>query len=133
MGMDSWTCLMVGKGPGMLTEGVMTVLKAAACDLHRNGVERMKLDHNLCMGFIQTEWNTHTVGSRSGVLFHCQIESEAGEYFVNFLLNTKDLEAGADILRQLEEAGESGWGIGIGTLPIPKLYEFRDLRPHRMH
>lgn len=117
----------------MLDENVMLVLKVAACDLYHDQVERKKIGHALCEGYIQTEWATHAVGTRSGILFHCQIESEGGEYFVNFLLSIKDLEAGADVLRKIAESGRYGVGIGLGTLPIPAFYRFRDLRPHRLH
>lgn len=127
MSYDSWTCLMVEKGPGMITDEVRSALKMAACDLHFKKWERMHIVSDVCDGIIETAWETHTVGTRSGVLFRTQIGSEQGEYMVNFLLNTDDLERGAEVLREMEEQGEKPWGTSAGRFPCPALYRFHDL------
>ena len=127
MSNDSWTCLMVEKGPGMISDDVRAALKMAACDLHRKKWDRMHIVSDVCDGIIETAWDTHMVGSRSGVLFRTQIGSEAGEYHVNFLLNTEDLERGAEVLREMEERGEQVWGTSPAPFPCPALYRFYDL------
>lgn len=126
---DSWTCLLVQKGPGLLSDVVCTVLKAAACDLHLKKWDEMRLTNDLVEGIIKTEWKSYTVGSRSGVLFRAQVDSEDGnDYKVNFLLNKKDLERGAEIIRQMEERTGDGWEQASFRFPLPELYQFHDLR-----
>ena len=135
MSNDSWTCLMVQNGPRMIEDEVRAALKMAACDLHLKKWERMHIVSDVCDGIIETAWDTHVVGSRSGVLFRTQIGSGTGEYMVNFLLGTDDLERGAEVLREMEERGEAGWRTGEGVLPCPALYRFHDLHRagRRMH
>jgi hypothetical protein len=127
MSYDSWTCLMVEKGPGMISDDVRAALKMAACDLHLKKWDRMHIVSDTCDGIIETAWDTHLVGTRSGVLFRTQIGSEDGEYMVNFLLSTDDLERGAEVLREMEERGESVWGRAPTPFPCPALYRFHDL------
>lgn len=127
MSYDSWTCLMVEKGPSMLNDDVRAALKMAACDLHLKRWERMHIVNDVCDGIIQTNWTTHVVGARSGVLFRAHIDSGTGEYKVNFLLGTTDLERGAELIRQREERGEGVWKSSEGRIPCDALYEFYDL------
>ena len=127
MSYDSWTCLMVEKGPGMIADKVCAALKMAACDLHLKKWDRMHIVSDVCDGIIETAWDTHSVGARSGVLFRTQIGSETGDYMVNFLLNTNDLERGAEVLREMEERGEEVWGIAASPFPCEALYRFYDL------
>lgn len=127
MSYDSWTCLMVEKGPGMITDEVRAALKMAACDLHLKKWERMHIVSDVCNGIIETAWDTHLVGTRSGVLFRTQIDSETGDYRVNFLLSTDDLERGAEVLREMEEKGQGVWGTSPEPFPCPALYQFYDL------
>jgi hypothetical protein len=48
------------------------------------------------------EWNTHSVGGRSGVLFRTQIDCEDGtDYMVNFLFSEEDLKRGAEIIKRM--------------------------------
>jgi len=124
--MDSWSCLLVHKGPGMISDAVCASLKMAACKLHLDRKDRMDIFTNVCEGVIETTWDTRVVGARSGVLFRAQIGSDAGEYHVNFLLSTEDLDRGVGLLRDIE-AGEA-WGEGEGRVPVPDLYKFYDLR-----
>lgn len=124
---DSWTCLMVGeKGPGMIPEDIRSALTMAACRLQMQGWDRMNISGDACEGIIETEWKTYSVGARSGVLFHCQVAGEGGDYKVNFLLNVRDLENGAKVLRDMEE-NRGAWRDG-GRVELPELFEFRDLR-----
>ncbi len=125
---------MVQKGPGMITDDIRAALKMAACDLHLKKWDRMHIVSDICDGIIETSWDTHTVGTRSGVLFRTQIGSDKGEYMVNFLLNTDDLERGAEVLREMEEKGEAVWGKSAAPFPCPALYRFYDLHrtAHRM-
>jgi len=127
MSYDSWTCLMVEKGPGMITDQVRAALKMAACDLHLKKWDRMHIVSDVCDGIIETAWDTHVVGTRSGVLFRTQIGSEQGEYMVNFLLHEDDLNRGAEVLREMEERGEQVWGTASERFPCPALYRFNDL------
>ena len=131
---DSWTCLMVEKGPGVLEDDVRDALKLAACELAYQKIDRMNMVNDVCDGIIQTEWKTHNVGSRSGVLFRAQITEDTGDYFVNFLLNEDDLKRGADIIRETREReGGNGWEMSNERIPVPELYEFRNLRKHKLH
>jgi hypothetical protein len=130
---DSWTCLMVKDGPGMLSDDVRTALKMAACELYRCQWERMHIDSDACEGLIETTWSTHSIGTLSGVLFRTEIVAENGSYKVNFLLNSDDLERGADVLREMIENGEYGWQSADETFACPELYRFYDLhQPGRM-
>lgn len=115
---------MVEKGPGLLDERVRIGLKKAACELHLRGWDKMNMiDSKVCTGTIETEWKTFSVGARSGVLFKAQITEETGDYKVNFLLNTRDLERGAEVLREMEEGGDM-WVRSTERFPVPELYEF---------
>lgn len=133
MSWDSWTCLMVEKGPGLIDDETRTVLKAAACNLHLQRIDRMVITSDICGGIIQTNWDTRMVGGRSGVLFRCQVERDTGDFLVNFLLSTGDLEAGADIIRQMEECGYVRWDTSQERFPVPELYKFEDLGKPTLH
>lgn len=126
---DSWTCLMVEKGPGLLDDKIRAALKMAACDLYRRKEERMPIFHDACDGIITTEGKSYTVGSTSGVLFRAHIDTENGcDYRVNFLLSERDLERGASALREMEERGMVVWRSPSGGFPCEELYRFCDLR-----
>lgn len=133
MSWDSWSCLMVENGPGMIDDETRATLKAAACNLHLQSIDRMTISSDVCGGIIQTNWDKHSVGSRSGVLFRCQVEHDEGDFFVNFLLHTRDLEAGAEIIREMEERGFDRWDESHEKFPVPELYKFYDLRKHKLH
>jgi hypothetical protein len=133
---DSWTCLSVEKGPGTISDEVRNTLKAAACDLYLKKWDEMRLENDLVSGTIKTEWDTHMVGGRSGVLFRAQVDCEDGtDYKVNFLFNKKDLEQGAQIIRQMEEHEGGDWADAPARIPCPELYRFYDLRgpSRRLH
>lgn len=127
MSYDSWSCLMVEKGPGMISDDVRAALKMAACDLSLKKWERMHIVNDVCNGIIQTAWDTHIVGTRSGVLFRAQIESETGDYKINFLLSTADLERGAEIIREMHEKEGTPWSETSSPFPCSELYQFYDL------
>ncbi len=124
---------MVKKGPGVIDDHIRAVLKAAACNLHLQRIDRMVITSDVCGGIIQTHWDTHAVGGRSGVLFKCQVERDGGDFFVNFLLSTSDLEAGANIIREMEEQGFGRWDTVQERFPVPELYKFHDLRKRALH
>lgn len=127
---DSWTCLSVEKGPGMISDDVRNALKFAACDLHFKKWDEMRIENNIISGIIKTEWKTFLVGTRSGVLFRAHIDCEDGtDYMVNFLFNEDDLERGAEIIREMEEERGSVYSRGApAPIPCPELYRFEDLR-----
>jgi hypothetical protein len=133
MNADSWSCLMVGRGMRIVNEQLRNILKASACNMHLQKLDRMVIKNDLCDGVMQTEWTSYTVGARSGVLFRSQIECEGGECQINFLLSTKDLEAGASVIRDMEEYADGTWEENFEDFPIPELYQFHDLRRHRMN
>ena len=103
MGFDSWLSVMVDKGPGMLDDRIKLSLKVAACELHLDGFDQKFIHTDVCTGLIHTTWQTHMLGTRAGILFKSQIDSEAGEYFVNFLLSSIDLKTGSELIRKLIE------------------------------
>jgi len=112
----------------MITDEVRSALKFAACDLHYKKWDSMRIVGNdACDGVIETQWMSYTVGARSGILFRAQISAESGDYRVNFLFNGKDLERGAEVIREMEESEGAGWRTGEGKIPVPELYRFDDL------
>jgi hypothetical protein len=130
---DSWSCLMVEKGPGLIEDDVRAALKMEACRLSLEKIDRRKMSNSVCDGIIQTEWTTHVVGGRAGVLFRAQITEETGDYQINFLLNEDDLKRGTDFLRQMKEEEGRRWGEASERFPDPDLYVFYDLRRHKLH
>jgi hypothetical protein len=133
---DSWTCVMIDKGPGVLEDDVRDSLKLSACELAVNKLDRMQMSTPVCDGVIQTEWKSHNIGSRSGILFRAQITSESGDYKVNFLLSEDDLKRGAKILRASRKQNKKSaqrWEHTTGTLPLEELYDFRDLSKRKLH
>ena len=129
---DSWTCVMVKNGPGLIDEDVKCAIKMAACDLFQRKIERNKLRNDVCEGYIQTEWKSRAVGARSGILFHAHITADDGDYQVNFLLSEDDLERGAEFVRDIEERQESTLR-GNFRVPVEELYVFKDLRKHKLN
>lgn len=126
---DSWTCLLVQNGPGMLPDNVCTALKVAACDLHLKKWDEIRLVNDIVEGILKTEWKTYVVGTRSGVLFRAHIDCENGtDYMVNFLLNERDLKKGAETLKQMEESAGGEWRESSTRFPIDELYQFYNLR-----
>ena len=104
---DSWSCLMVQNGPGVIPDAIRTTLKAAACGLKLQGKDTSLIENDACSGIISTGWKVHSVGSVSGVLFRSQFDfEEALDCKVNFLLSTKDLERGVQIIREMEERAQ---------------------------
>lgn len=124
---DSWTCLMVEDGPGLVPDMVRDALKMTACLLHLERRDRTLISSDVCDGTVSTEWATHAVGSRSGILFRASISASGGDWRVNFLLHTRDLECGADILREREAVSLGPWRRSEGRIPCAALYEFSDL------
>lgn len=129
---DSWSCIMVEDGPGTISDEVRMALKMAACELYLDKLDRKLIDNEVCDGVIETAWKTKLVGTRSGVLFHAHIVGYTTDgYKVNFLLETADLDRGADYLRELKERESLPFDRGLGLAPCPDLYEFHDLRTIR--
>jgi hypothetical protein len=121
---DSWTCLLVQNGPGLLAESVRTALKDAACDLYHKKWDRMKMTNNdHCTGVIETDWKSYTLGARSGFLFKARITEESGDYLVNFLYHSRDLKRGAELLEKREQENVR-WIANEETVPLPELYDF---------
>lgn len=123
---DSWTCLMVERGPGLISEEVRLALKIAACDLYLRQWEKMRIVNDVCDGIIETDWRTFVVHTRSGFLFRARIENVTGGYQVNFLFNQKDLERGSDVLRKKYEEDGVVWNQAGEPFPIEELYQFGD-------
>ncbi len=126
MSYDSWICLLNEDGPGIVPESVRDTLKITACDLHRKRWNRMPVIGDTCEGTLETRWDTHSVGSQSGVLFRAQITTDNGTWRVNFLLNVRDLERGAEMIREYEEGETPPW-VRISGVDCPALRDFRDL------
>jgi hypothetical protein len=125
---DSWSCVMVDKGPGTISDKIRNTLKASACNLHLQNADRMNISNDICRGVIETSWDSHLIGTRAGILFRATVEADNGDYHVNFLLSHQDLESGADVIRDLEESGAGSWGRSFERFPVPALYQFEDLR-----
>lgn len=131
MNTDSWTCLLVENGTGVIDNRVRNALKCAACELYLRKWEKMHILNDVIDGIITTVWSTHLVGTRSGVLFRTEFDSEGTQnYKVNFLMSEEDLGRGADLLKQFEET-PGGWESTPVRVPVEALYQFNDLRPSR--
>jgi hypothetical protein len=123
---------MVENGPGVLDDNICAALKRAACELSLSRRDTMLVSTVVCNGVIKTAWTTQSVGTRSGVLFRAQLESDKGPFKVNFLLSEDDLKRGAELIKEIEE-GRTGtyWGKSPGMLPVEALYDFYDLTEPR--
>lgn len=129
---DSWVCLVVEKGPGVISTGVRSTLKMFACALHRTRQDKMLITSDFCSGHIETTWATHLIGTKGGVLFRAQLDDERGDFYqVNFLYSTDDLEKGANKFREMDE--EEVWVQSAGRLPLDLLYEFPDPISRRLN
>lgn len=129
---DSWTCLMVQNGPGMLPDEVRAELKLFACRMQHGHTDEMYMRGKHCNGLLKTDWGSFSVGSRSGILFKAHFDWKGGECQVNFLLGEEDLLAGARLIEEALERGDDGtWEMIDGTIPVPELYKFLDLGQHR--
>lgn len=129
MSYDSWTCLMVENGPGVITDHLRSSLKRAACELHLKRWDKMHIIEDGLNGVISTAWTSHMVGVRSGILFRTHFDAEtAQDYKVNFLLSEDDLARGAEVIKEFYESAGVSWTEGDGSIPVPELYQFYDLR-----
>jgi hypothetical protein len=132
MSKDSWTCLLVEKGPALVDDAVRNALKRTACEMQLHRVDRLIVKNDIIDGVVTTTWSTHLIGTRSGVLFKSHLDSSTGsDYKVNFMLSVEDLERGAEIIKEYEEGARKNWSKVSGTLNIPDLYQFEDLRTVR--
>ncbi len=135
---DSWICLMVKGGPGLVPEDVKRTLKMAACDLKLKDLPVTFQTGETCKVEVTTKWVRHTVGTCTGFLFYGEVhEGRKKSYRVNFLLNAANLREGARILKDMIAAGEDGEAFTVtGKLPVDELYRFDDLGGHtrrRLH
>ena len=126
----SWTCVMVQDGPGMLSEAIRLVLQVAAYKLSLDGFDSSRITSTVCEGYIETDWQSHLIGTRGGILFKTILTSEDGDYAVNFIISEDDLAAGKEFIRGVEESDEIAQfasPVG-GRIPLDALYELLDPR-----
>lgn len=131
--MESWCCAMVKDGPGIIPVNVRLHLQYSACDLVLKKQERMKiLGNGPCNGIIETEFKSICIGTKSGIMFHAHVESDAGEYKVNFLLSEKDLKTyGKKIKQYIKYCNLRGPIAYTRDFPA-EINEFRDLKKTRL-
>lgn len=130
MSLDSWTCIAVTKGGGLIPDELMQVAKMAACRLHLEKRNDLFFTSEVCDGYITTSWEDKLLWTRSGVFFSIEASMDDREWQINFLLNARDLERGAKLLEQGDELDPDDV-ISINVpfrVPIDRLYEFHDLR-----
>lgn len=132
---DSWTCITVDDGPGILPDEVRTALKLAACEMHDDKLALLRFKHALCQGEIDTEWEHRMVGGRGGILFHARIDADDGEYKVHFLVSNADLKRGAKRLKKVVERHGDNWKYLPADVFGDIVHEFDDLRqqPRRLN
>jgi hypothetical protein len=122
---------MVHNGPGLISDEVRSSLQLAACIMALEKRDKTRVNTQYCHGVIRTDWDTHLVCTRSGILFRAHIESadSNGTYLVNFLLSEADLKRGADFLKELEEMEDSGliWVNSDEPVPCDVLFQFEQL------
>jgi hypothetical protein len=134
MDLRSWTCLFTGRNIGLVDDEMRNVLMIGACTMHIDQVDRIRVQQDVCIAILQTEWKIYSVGARSGVLFYSNVETNHGSGAVNFLLHDKDLKRGGEIIRAYKD-GVRGWtgpSVLTGELPA-EVWEERDLRPHKLN
>lgn len=124
---DSWTCIMVEKGPGLLDDSIGSALRKAACVLSHKGLDAAPFREKYCEGFIETNWKLVVYGSKAGIVFRTQVAADGGEFKVNFLMSREDLKRGADILRAHEEGNYEFLVRSRGRPDLPELMDFSDL------
>jgi len=134
---DSWTCISRVKGPGLLDDEVKSMMKLAACMLHKYKKQRMSFGDADYDGIIETDGEVLSLGGITGTLFRIDIETpKDGRYQVNFLLNSADLKRGAKLLADNaydEEQGEWHTVRHSVTSGEGALSDFRDLRSARLN
>lgn len=128
---DSWSCLAVEKGPGMLDEVILAALKKAACTLSHKGLDAMTFREKVCEGRIETDWKSFDLGSRGGIIFRTEVEAGDASFKVNFLLNRADLDRGEEVIRAFEDGTYRPIANFGRRFPVPELYDFTDLRSAR--
>lgn len=139
MSFDSWTCISVEKGGGVIPEELKCAIKMAACQLHLEKRQNLLFESTFCSGYITTSWESVRLGGCSGILFSAELDSDIDEtmlnWRINFLLNTRDLEQGAKLLEQGEyEDTDLTFTTELPfRLPVDQLYAFNDLRSRAMH
>ncbi|PCI30563.1 hypothetical protein COB52_01375 [Candidatus Kaiserbacteria bacterium] len=117
-----WTCVSVKEGPGMVPDDVQTALQMAACSLVMDQIGARHVSSTVCDAYIETERKTYVVGTKAGVLFKAQVNSNGGDYKVNFLIAESDLQSGATQLREALEEGD--FTAFPGYSGVPELTEF---------
>lgn len=129
----SWTYVMVRDGPGIIDEQVRIALEMAVYKMYLDKWEATRFKVASCDGYVENSGQTHSIATRIGVLFKAQIEAEAGMYRINFLVNERDLEAGATRLKNMER-GDPGYGIGpVDERLIPEaMYQFLQEAPRQL-
>ncbi len=101
---NSWTCVGVEDGPGLISEDVRRQLMREACALHLRGKERAIIKGPSFTGIIIDTGKSCSIGARAGNLFRAHINhTETGDSKINFLLSDEDLEKGAKTLKVLED------------------------------
>ena len=130
----SWTCVMVKDGPGLIDERVRTALEITAYKMHLDGWEATRFKVDTCEGYIENSGKTQSIAAITGLLYKAQVESDEGVYRINFLINARDLERGAERLKEIER-GETGFGVAIEddrAIPSP-LLEFIKTIPRQLN
>lgn len=130
MSYDSWTCISVPKGGGLIPDELMHAAKTAACKLHLEKRNSLLFTSEVCDGYISTSWEDQLLWTRSGIFFTVEATMDDQEWQINFLLNSRDLEKGAKLLEKGEELDpEDVVSINMPfRMPIDRLYQFHDLR-----
>lgn len=135
---DSWTCVSRIKGPGILDDEIILLMKLAACMLEKYDRQRMNFGDADYDGIIETDGQSVSLGGIAGTLFRVDIEtSKDGRYQVNFLLNRRDLKRGAKLLADdaYDEEDQGPWHTVRHHLPRGEgpMSDFRDLRRPRLN
>ncbi len=139
MSFDSWTCISVERGGGIVPDELKCAIKMAACQLHLDKRQHLLFESEFCSGYITTTWDSVRLGGCSGILFSVELDSDIDKktlsWRINFLLNTRDLEHGALLLEQGEYKDTDVMFTAElpFRLPIEQLYAFNDLRSRAMN
>ncbi len=120
----SWTVIMVRKGPGMVSDDVRHTLETAAYKLTLDRQDKNHFKSRTCEGYLETGWRSVTVGTRTGILFKSVVDSGDGPFSVNFLVNSKDLDRGAEVLREIENGRNESVRVSEDAKLPDEMYDF---------
>ena len=79
-------------GGQCLTKPICDCLSRIARQMSNTGTDRRKIVHDDCEGFVETDWESASLGDISGVVFKANIATSKGQTKAKFIVRVKDLD-----------------------------------------